>query len=130
VAEETHGLDFILQLKPITYNIDVRKLNDFTYGAKAQKLFSGEFWDKSIDQKEHILYSGFSAQQVEEAESNTGYDFCGLVKPTNDHDTYGLSYSDFVVPLVKGMQEQQKMIEDLKALVLSQQLQINELKKR
>jgi len=115
ISPETHGLDFIMQLQPITYNIDVRKLNSFNCGSRADELFKGDFWDNTIAAKEHILYSGFSAQQVEEVAKSTGYDFCGLVKPANDHDTYGLSYSDFVVPLVKAVQEQQKMIAELKA---------------
>ncbi len=123
ITPENHGLDFIMQLKPITYNLDIRKLNNFTYGSKADTLFNGAFWDKSIATKEHILYSGFSAQQVEQSAKNAGYDFCGLVKPANDHDTYGLSYSDFVVPLVKAVQEQEQLIE-------KQQEQIDELKKQ
>jgi hypothetical protein len=89
-------------------------LNQFTYGDKAKSMFKGEFWDNSIAAKEHILYSGFSAQQVEQAANNAGYNFSGVVKPANDHDTYALSYSEFVVPLVKAVQEQQKMIDDLK----------------
>ena len=43
-----------------------------------------------------------------------GYDFSGVKKPQNDKDHYGIAYSQFVVPLVKAMQEQQKMIDDLK----------------
>ena len=31
--------------------------------------------------------------------------------PKNDHDFYGLRYAEFVVPLVKAMQEQQQMIK-------------------
>ena len=33
----------------------------------------------------------------------------------NENDMYGLRYADFFVPLVKGMQEQQAQIEELKA---------------
>jgi hypothetical protein len=43
--------------------------------------------------------------------------------PQNDNDAYGLSYADFVVPLVKAVQELskqnddlQKQIDDLKAI--------------
>jgi hypothetical protein len=69
-------------------------------------LFKGDFWDKSIATKESILYSGFSAQQVDSVAKSVGYNFAGVVRPQNDTtDTYGLSYSDFVVPLVKAVQE-------------------------
>ena len=135
ITEETHGLDFVLQLKPIVYNVDVKKLNAFIYGDKADKLFKGSFWDNAINAKERILYSGFSAQQVEEAAQNSGYDFSGVVKPSGDHDTYGLSYSDFVVPLVKSVQELKKIIDDQQKIIQEQnqkfdqmQRQIDELK--
>jgi cell division protein FtsB len=35
--------------------------------------------------------------------------------PKNENDYYGLRYGDFVVPLVKAVQEQQAMIEELKS---------------
>lgn len=126
VADETHGLDFVMQLKPITYNIDVRKLNNFTYGSKADSLFKGSMWDENINAKEHILYSGFSAQQVEQAAQKSGYDFSGVVKPAGPHDTYGLSYSDFVVPIVKAIQEQQTIITNQAATIQKQQDALNE----
>ena len=34
-----------------------------------------------------------------------GYDFSGVDAPKNDKDIYGLRYSEFVVPLVKAVQE-------------------------
>ena len=43
--------------------------------------------------------------------------------PKNKQDLYGLRYSEFVVPLVKAMQEQQVMIE-------TQQKIIEDLNKR
>jgi hypothetical protein len=47
----------------------------------------------------------------------TGYDFNGLHKPANENDNYGVAYSQFVVPLVKAVQEQQTMIETQKAAI-------------
>ena len=56
------------------------------------------------------------------------YDFSGVDAAKNDKDLYGLRYAEFVVPLVKAVQELsaknddlQKQIDDLKAtLVLNQ----------
>ena len=48
--------------------------------------------------------------------------FQGVDAPKNEKDFYGLRYAKFVVPLVKGIQEQQVMIE-------SQQKRIDELEK-
>jgi trimeric autotransporter adhesin len=60
-----------------------------------------------------VLYSGFLAQEVEKAARDANYDFSGVDKPKNKNDYYGLRYAEFVVPLVKAMQEQQKIIEAL-----------------
>jgi hypothetical protein len=67
----------------------------------------------SVDynESENIRHNGFIAQEVEQAALQTGYEFDGVIKPKTNKETYGLSYSQFVVPLVKGMQEQQKTIE-------------------
>ena len=35
-----------------------------------------------------------------------------MIVPKNSTETYGLSYSQFVVPLVKAVQEQQQIIKD------------------
>src|SRR6202007_5880 len=37
----------------------------------------------------------------------------GVAKPENANSMYGLRYSEFVVPLVKTVQEQQKFIDSL-----------------
>ena len=66
-----------------------------------------------MDEKEQKVYTGFIAQEVEAAALQTGFDFSGVNKPTNDQTPYSLVYSEFVVPLVKSIQEQQEMIEQL-----------------
>jgi hypothetical protein len=60
---------------------------------------------------EKIEFSGFIAQEVEQAAQETNYNFSGVHKPKNDKDLYGLTYAEFVVPLVKAVQEQQAIIE-------------------
>ena len=105
IKENVPGLDFIMKLKPVTYNIDVRKLNSFL-GVKND--------DASMDKKASILCSGFLAQDVEQAAKDVNYDFDGVKKPANDKDHYGLVYDEFVVPLVKAVQEQQQIIDTLK----------------
>ena len=59
----------------------------------------------------HPKSFGFIAQEVETAAKNVGYDFSGVDAPKNENDLYGLRYAEFVVPIVKAMQEQQKQIE-------------------
>lgn len=71
--------------------------------------------------KGEMLQTGFIAQEVEESANSLGFDFSGVDKPKNENDYYGLRYAEFTVPLVKAVQEQQKIIEE-------QQTQIDSLK--
>jgi hypothetical protein len=55
---------------------------------------------------ENTRHSGFLAQDVEKAAKRIGYDFDGVLTPEkNAEKYYSLSYSQFVVPLVKAVQE-------------------------
>ena len=107
VQQNVPGISFIMKLKPVTYNVDANALNSFY----KTKLSPGNA-DVLIARKK-ILYSGFIAQEVEKAAMETNYDFSGVDKPKNEKDLYSLRYADFVAPLVKAIQEQQQMINDL-----------------
>lgn len=92
------GLNFITKLKPASYY----------YTADKTKL----------------RHDGFIAQDVERVMRELGVEFSGLQKSPDG--TYSLAYSDFVMPLVNAVKEQQKQIEDLKKEVAA----LKELKKQ
>jgi hypothetical protein len=109
IKSDIHGLDFILKLKPVSYNLDVTGLNAYQ-GKPIQEN------DKtSVLQAEQIVHNGFLAQDVEEAAKEVHYNFSGLKIPEHSGDIYGLGYTDFVVPLVKAVQELNETNENLKA---------------
>ena len=116
--DEVKGLEFITALEPVTYNYDIdaqAAWKEQNYGEKNTDQWEGKY---DIEQ---IRFSGFIAQDVEKLARSIGYEFSGVDAPKNDKDVYGLRYAEFVVPLVKGMQEQQEQIEQ-------QQNEIQELK--
>lgn len=122
VKENVPGLEFINKLRPVTFHYDVKKENDLLVVKDSQN------WEGKYD-IEKIQFSGFIAQEVNEAALNIGFDFSGVDKSGK---VLSLRYSDFVVPMVKAMQELdenqksevdelKKEIEDLKSRIASLQ---------
>jgi trimeric autotransporter adhesin len=125
IHENVPGLAFISKLRPVTYNLEATAADAFLhqYDKREMSAEGTAVHQKALREKEQIIYTGFIAQEVESAARQVGFTFSGVEAPKNDNDTYSLRYAEFVVPLVKGMQEQQEMIVELKK-------QNEELKKR
>lgn len=131
VTEDVVGLDFIMGLRPVTYNLDMENLTDVLkedieedeHGRTYTRIPSQAEMD-SRAKKAAKTYSGFIAQEVEELAGSLDYDFSGVDHP-DDHDLYGLRYAEFVVPLTKALQEQQAMIEELRAELVLLKTQLN-----
>ncbi len=147
IKENVPGLEFIKALRPVTYHFSIAKENELL-GVKEKMLTDiampqlkgikipgmnsmqmqavkdmagNRIKDITGEHKyeiEKIQFTGFLAQDVEKAAENIGYDFSGIDKSGK---LMGLRYGDFVVPLVKAVQELSKQNEDL-------QKQIAELK--
>jgi hypothetical protein len=98
VQENVPGLDFISQLRPVTYHLNVDRLN-----AILGVNDSSDAADKYDIERRTM--SGFIAQDVEAAAKACKYEFSGVDKPEQEGGLYGLRYSEFVVPLVKAVQE-------------------------
>jgi hypothetical protein len=109
--DEVKGLEFITKLRPVTYNFDIKaqaRWKEANYGEVDTVNWEGKY------DIEKIRFSGFLAQEVEATAKAIGYEFSGVDAPKNDKDVYGLRYAEFVVPLVKAVQEQQQQLEQLK----------------
>jgi hypothetical protein len=123
------GLAFINKLQPITYSVDLDAADKIMQTPVAKDK-DGNIIQPSEEElaarkeKEEIVYSGFVAQDVEKDARELNYNFSGVDAAKNDHDLYGLRYADFIVPLVKAVQELsakndslEKQINELKALI-------------
>lgn len=115
VQQNVKGLDFIQRLRPVTYQLNTGALDGF------KKRNLPQVQDSSGSQAANIDYSGssavircgFIAQEVEQAATDANFTTDIVHIPVDTNDNYSLSYGGFVVPLVKAVQEQQEMIDDL-----------------
>jgi hypothetical protein len=114
LRENVKGIDFIMKLRPVTYQLDIAGINKKLNSNAAGK--TDDQSKKNTEENGKTIFSGFVAQEVEQAAKDAGYDFSGVDKPKNENDMYGLRYSEFVVPLVKAVQEQQQVINALKKI--------------
>lgn len=101
VKNNVPGLDFIISLRPVTYQWDLQKL-DKHIGIPDSLINASEMKQSN---KAQLVYTGFIAQEVEAATLKIGYSFSGLHVPENERDTYSIAYAEFVVPLVKAVQQ-------------------------
>jgi len=130
VKENVPGLAFINKLKPVTYTLDLDAAEKIMQLPSAKDKEGKQLTQQGSQiamnartAKQQVVYTGFVAQDVEKAAKELNYDFSGVDAAKSDKDLYALRYSDFVVPLVKAVQELNK-INDKKDEI------INDLKTR
>ncbi len=130
VTEDVQGLAFIRLLRPVIYNFNTRKYTEFLMKNMPDSLRNERMDAQDFTTSTAIRHSGFVAQEVVKAAADCGYDFNGVHVPVDDNDNYSIAYGQFVVPLVKGMQEQQEMIEKQQAMIEEQRAMIQALHQR
>lgn len=114
IKENIPGLAFIKLLHPVTYNIDATAIDAKTRPDR-NPITQTEL--TSLKEKEQIRYTGFIAQEVEASAKQLDFEFSGVKSPQNDKDFYGLRYAEFVVPLVKAVQELNSTNDSLKSVI-------------
>lgn len=129
IAANVPGLVFINKLIPVTYNLDLAAADKIIQPQPAtdkdgNAINTSETLLNARKEKEKIVYSGFIAQDVEKAAKDLKFNFSGIDAAKNDKDLYGLRYAEFVVPLVKAVQELSNANDSLKAQISTLQEQM------
>ncbi|MDR0733978.1 MAG: tail fiber domain-containing protein [Dysgonamonadaceae bacterium] len=121
IRTDVPGLDFINRLQPVTYNLDLGAMDKLLnigerLGKDGLPQELSDIEKEAREAKEKTVQTGFLAQDVEDIAKSIGYDFSGV---DVSGGIYGLRYAEFVVPLVKAVQELSEQNERLQALVYS-----------
>ena len=103
IKQNVPGLNFINRLNPVTYHLDLEAADKIIGITKTLQPDEREIAARK--EKEAVTYTGFIAQDVEKAAKELGYEFSGVDAAKNENDLYGLRYAEFVVPLIKSVQE-------------------------
>jgi len=102
------GLNFVNQMRPVTYRWDNRS-DYYEFGHK-------KFGERDHSKKSEQNEVGFIAQEVKEIEKSIGWEDDHIVN-TRDENKYKLMYSQVTPILVKAIQELSQQVEDLKAKI-------------
>ena len=122
IREDIVGLEFIKRLRPVSYNYDMDAIARFEKTPDSLRLRNAE------GLKAAEVQTGFIAQEVEAAAQATGFDFHGVITPQQPDQPYALRYSEFVVPIVKAVQEQQAIIDEQAAEIEALRREIQQIK--
>lgn len=129
INDNIPGLSFITKLRPVSYTFNVDKLQKHITSKMHDSIAEHYMPDKFEIEKANLeIRTGFIAQEVDSLIQTLNFEFDGVGNPQNDTDTYRISYSQFVVPLVKAVQEQQSEIENLKSLITEMKKEISTIK--
>lgn len=120
ITENVPGMDFLKKLRPVTYQYDISK-EEKLLGKTNAIEWAGKH------EIEGMTFTGFLAQDVDAAAREMNYNFSGVDKTGR---IWGIRYADFVPTIVKGMQEQEAIIEKQQALIDNLQKQLDELKNK
>ena len=124
LREDVSGLEFVNKLRPVSYTVDKTALQKFL--GIPDSVINSRFASKEKPMRQ----TGFVAQEVDALVKKSGYVFNGVDAPKNEKDPYTIRYADFVVPLVKAVQELSDKNEEQLKMIIDQQNQIEELLNR
>jgi hypothetical protein len=134
VTENVKGLEFIKNLRPVNYQFNTEEFDLFLMKNMPDSVKTKRTQGIDYTASKAVIHTGFIAQEVEQAAITSGYVFDGVHVPVNDDDNYSVSYAQFVVPLVKAVQELSKISDSLQTRTNDQdsvnnflQNQINQL---
>jgi hypothetical protein len=136
IKADVPGLDFINLLQPVTYNLDLDVMDNLLGIDKAKKdelekdmpLDLKDKTEKAKKAKEDQVQTGFVAQDVEKTAKSIGYNFSGV--EVDESGIYALRYAEFVVPLVKAVQELSEQNDRLQEQVKELTERISELQEK
>ncbi len=109
---EVKGLEFITKLRPVTYTFDTKKYDEFLVKNLTEDLRKKHLSKHDYTESSAIVHTGFIAQEVEIAAKEANFNFDAVHAPVNDNDNYSVAYSQFVVPIVKSIQELNNKVND------------------
>ena len=98
------GLNFVNQLRPVTYVWDNRD-NYYDFD-------DPNFGERDHSKKDTRKHTGFIAQEVKKIEESIGWEDDHIVNTDNEH-SYSLKYSEVIPVLTKAIQELSAKVEDL-----------------
>ena len=113
IQDSNLGLEFILKLRPRSFQMNSREQY---FAEKDKRDYTAQNDKSKAGKRPHY---GLIAQEVKEVLDEMNVDFAGYQdhKVNGGEDVLSLGYTEFIAPMIKAIQQQQKIIEALQKKV-------------
>ena len=98
IVDSDLGLSFVNKLKPVSYKFNGKTRTHYGLIAQDVETVLSDISKSTTD------FAGFCKDDISEEQDGSSY-------------RYGLRYGEFIAPLIKAIQEQQTIIDDLKTRI-------------
>ncbi|HKR04753.1 MAG TPA: tail fiber domain-containing protein, partial [Bacteroidia bacterium] len=88
INENVKGLEFINSLRPVTYQFDTKKFDDFLMKDMPDERKQNHLKNQDYASATAMVHTGFIAQEVEKNAKACGFNFDGVHVPSNEYDNY------------------------------------------
>ena len=129
VNDNVVGLNFINGLRPVSYNVNYQTVAEMI-GEESPDRDQEAKLRIAREAKSQKTEYGFIAQEVEQLTKDLDFEFQGVHIPESPENLYRISYSTFVVPLVKATQELSDKNDELEKENQELKAQLDDILKR
>ncbi|WP_336513925.1 T9SS type A sorting domain-containing protein [Pollutibacter soli] len=126
--DEVAGMNFIEKLRPVSYTTVLKKSNQAIGNVLSSEMNSGARKISTPATNDTLISTGFIPAELSQLIKETSPVIKVIDDPGDGSDEYGIRYAEFVVPLVKSVQEMSGILNSKKNELSDVRKELDELR--